>query len=58
MSSSEVSGMRAIDVPNGDLSALAGAIDAMYDNTLDVLVVRGALPREPLEAAVASLQTG
>ena len=44
--------VRALEIDARDGTAKAAdAIAAMYDDTLDVILVRGAMPREPLAAA-------
>jgi hypothetical protein len=60
MSDSEIAagGQRKIrfrDVQGADVSAVANGIEDMYDDTLDVIVARGALPRKPLDDAGARL---
>jgi len=43
--------IRAAEVAANAIGNAATAIQRMYDDELDVLIVRGALPREPLAAA-------
>lgn len=47
--------IRSIDVPAPDWSAVANGIEDMYDDTLDVIVIRNAFDRERLSAAGAAL---
>lgn len=58
MTVSDVARLRVIDVPAEDASAQEGAIQAMYDGALDVLVVRGAVPARPLAEVAAGLDRG
>ena len=46
--------VRCTDVPAGSADVARG-IDDLYDDRVDVIVVRGALPRDPLAAAAARL---
>jgi hypothetical protein len=43
--------VRFVDVSASDLSAVANGIEDLYNDTLDVIIVRQAFPREPLAAA-------
>lgn len=47
--------VRVRDVPAGDTSTLRTGIEDLYDDRVDVIVLRGAFPRAPLAAAGASL---
>jgi len=47
--------VRVRDVQAGDTPQLKNGIEDLYDNRVDVIVIRGAFPRAPLAAAGASL---
>src|SRR4051812_42979444 len=50
--------VRSLDVDARDASTVANAIEDMYDDALDVIVVRGALDAATLGAVGAGLDTG
>lgn len=47
MTTQSQSAMRSADTGPGDIATVADGINALYDSTLDVIVVRNALPRAP-----------
>jgi hypothetical protein len=47
--------VRFVDIPWTDVEGVGNGIESLYDDTLDVIVVRGAFPRGPLEQAGADL---
>ena len=51
MSTTATRVIRSIDIDAADAGRAARGIEDLYDDTLDVIVIRRAFPREPLEAA-------
>ena len=47
--------VRSVDVSAGDVARVANGIEQLYEDTLDVIVVRGALAAAPLAAAAEQI---
>jgi len=47
--------VRSLDVQAPDAGSVANGIEDLYNDAVDVIVIRGAMPRGPLAAAAASL---
>lgn len=58
MTTQSESAVRSVDIGPTDIAKVADGINALYDNTLDVIVVRNALPGAPLAATAERLDGG